>query len=220
MQAGKFRSRTGNLYQFSLFRPHAAIPGSDGHYGPRFLGELDPCLAACGEDLILRREDEVREPGVTHVLPDVLDRVELRRSWRQGYQPDVGWQVEFVGGVPARLIQYDDAMRAGCDLCGDLVEMPLHGGDIASWHDHGRAGAARRTDGAEYVGRLGALILGRRGSGAPPSPPSGDLGLLTNPGFILPPDLYRRADRERGLDQRQRAGETFSKASSACSFWA
>ena len=167
-------------------------------------------------------------------MPDVLDRVELRRSRRQGDQRDVGWQVELVGGVPTRLIQYDDAMRAGRDLGGDLVEVPLHGGGVATGHDHGRAGATGRTDRAEYIGRLGALILRRRGPGAPACPTPGDLGLLTNPVrsayaappgprsalTILPPDLYRRADRERGLDHRQRVGETFLKASSAYSFWA
>jgi hypothetical protein len=72
---------------------------------------------------------------------------------------------------------------------------------IASEHDHGRASAAGGTDGAEYEGRLDALIFGRQWPGY--------LVLLTNPDLILPPDLYRRTDWERGLDQRQRVGEAF-----------
>ncbi|MDE0811557.1 MAG: hypothetical protein OSB69_19890 [Alphaproteobacteria bacterium] len=57
----------------------------------------------------------------------------------------------------------------------------LHGGGIASEHYHGCAGAAGGTDGAEYAGRFGALILRRLWPGC--------LVLLTNPDFILPPDL-------------------------------
>jgi hypothetical protein len=69
-------------------------------------------------------------------------------------------------------------MRTGCYLRCDLIEMPLHGGGIASGNDHGRAGATGGTDGAECECRLGALIPGRRWLGY--------LVLLTNPGLILP----------------------------------
>ena len=90
-------------------------------------------------------------------------------------------------------------MRTGCYLRCDLIEVPLHSGGIASGHGHDRA--AGGTDGAEYEGQLGALIFGRQWPGY--------LVLLTNPDLILPPDLYRRTDWERGLDQRQRVGEAF-----------
>ncbi|MDA9975650.1 hypothetical protein N9F34_02345 [Alphaproteobacteria bacterium] len=75
-----------------------------------------------------------------------------RERGGQGDQRYVGWQVELVGGVPTRLIEQDDAMRTGCYLRCDLIEMPSHGGGIASGHDHGRAGTTGGTDGAEYEG--------------------------------------------------------------------
>ena len=56
--------------------------------------------------------------------------------------------------------------------------MPLHGGGIASGHDHGRAGATGGTDGAEYECQLGALIPGRQWLAY--------LVLLTNSDLILP----------------------------------
>ena len=56
-------------------------------------------------------------------------------------------------------------MRIGCYLRCDLNAMPLHGEDIASGHDHGRASAAGGTNGAEYEGRLGALIFRRQWPG-------------------------------------------------------
>ncbi|MDA9975717.1 hypothetical protein N9F34_02680 [Alphaproteobacteria bacterium] len=79
--------------------------------------------------------------------------------------------------------------------------MPLHSGGIASEHDHGRASAAGGTDGTEYEGLLGAFIFGRQWLGY--------LVLLANPGLILPPDLYRRADWKRGLEQHQCVEEVF-----------
>jgi hypothetical protein len=85
-----------------------------------------------------------------HIFPDVLNGIELRRSWWQGDQRYVGWQVELVGGVPTRLIEQDDAMRTRCYLRCDLIELPSHGGGIASGHDHGRAVSTVGTDGAEY----------------------------------------------------------------------
>jgi hypothetical protein len=54
------------------------------------------------------------------------------RQWDQRY---VGWQVKLVGGVPIRLIEQDDAMRSGFYLHCDLIEMPSHGGGIASEYD-------------------------------------------------------------------------------------
>ena len=117
-------------------------------------------------------------------------------------QRDVSWQVELIGGVPTRLVEQDDAMSPWRDLGGDLVEMPLHGSGVTARHDHRRSRAPSRENGAEDIGRLGTLILGRRWPGTPARPTPGYIDFLANPGFILPPDLYRRADRERGLDQR------------------
>lgn len=104
-------------------------------------------------------------------------------------------------------------MRTGFYLRCDLIKMPLHGGGIALGHDHGRAGDTGGTDGAEYEGRLSALILGHRWPGY--------IVLLPNPSLIPPPDLCRRADlRARPGSAPACRGSIFLKAFKACPFWA
>lgn len=99
----------------------------------------------------------------------------------------------------------------------DFVQVPLHGLGIATRQDKGGADTAIRTDGAKDIGGLGALIVGRRG---PRRLAPGDLLLLADPGFVLPPQLYLGAGREPGTEFRQHGGEPFLKASIAHSSWA
>ena len=42
------------------------------------------------DDVVVGIEDAVGQPVVAHELPDVLDRIELGRAWRQGENSDVG----------------------------------------------------------------------------------------------------------------------------------
>src|SRR3954462_9258077 len=51
----------------------------DGHDEPGLIRELVPRLAAVVEDVAVGGEDPVGDPVVAHVLPDVLDGVQLRR---------------------------------------------------------------------------------------------------------------------------------------------
>jgi hypothetical protein len=91
----------------------------------------------------------------------------------------------------------------------DFIEMPLHGVGVAPGQDEARADATRGTDGAEDIGRLGALVLGRRGPAAAFRPAPRELGFLADPGFILPPDFYVGVGREDGADLRQLGGKLF-----------
>ncbi len=63
---------------------------SDGHDFPRLIDELVPSCAAMVDEIVVGFEDAVGEPVVAHELPDVFDRVELRRFGRQGENGDVG----------------------------------------------------------------------------------------------------------------------------------
>ncbi len=98
--------------------------------------------------------------------------------------------------------------------------MPLHGLGVAAGQDEGGADATLRADGAEDIGRLGALIERRPRPGSPARPSPGDLGFLTDPRFVLPPNLYRGVGRELGADCLQRGREVFLKSSIASSFCA
>ncbi len=122
--------------------------------------------------------------------------------------------------MPSGLIDEEDGVGAWCHLGRDFIQMPLHGLCVAAGQDEGRPDAALGTDGAEDIGRLGTLVAGRPGPGSSWCPAPGDLVFLTDPRFILPPQLYLGIGRERGLDRFQRGGEVFLKSSMANSFCA
>jgi len=78
-------------------------------------------------------------------------------------------------------------MNTDCHLRRYFVEMPLHGLGVAAGQDEASADAALGTDGTEDIGRLRALILGRSRPAAALRPTPRELGLLADPGFVLPP---------------------------------
>ena len=96
--------------------------------------------------------------------------------------------------------------------------MPLHGLCVAAGENEACTHAPGRANGTEDPGRFGALILGGTGPCSASGPPPRELGLLADPGFIRPPDLYGHTGREGALDRVQLGGEAFLKASSAYSF--
>ena len=98
--------------------------------------------------------------------------------------------------------------------------MQVHRLGIAGRQDQGRALAILWADGAEDIGRCGALITGRAGAGATLCPSAGDLVLLADTSLVCEPDLYLVAvDRLLARDCVQTRGEVFLKSSiapSAC----
>ena len=96
--------------------------------------------------------------------------------------------------------------------------MQVHGDDVAKRQDQSGGLALGRTDGAEDVGRAGSLIERCAGTCSPSCPAAGNLVLLTNSGFVGPPDLYLDA-RLLGFDGLQTGGEIFLKISCSSGFW-
>ena len=142
------------------------------------------------EDCVIGSEDAVGEPVLAHEQPDVLDRVELRAFGRQRDDGDVGQHDEVMRQMPTGLIHQQHGVRTRCDGGGDLGQMQAHRGGVASRQHECRAPALAGADGAENVGRGGALILRCRRPRTMSGPPAGDLVLLTNPGFDGEPDFY------------------------------
>lgn len=70
-----------------------------------------------------------------------------------------GRNPEFLGTVPAGLIEHENCARAQCDLGGDLLEMKPHGCAVASRYHEGVATSAVGAHRTKQVGRLGALIV-------------------------------------------------------------
>ncbi len=111
--------------------------------------------------------------------------------------------------MPAGLIEEDDGMGLRFDDLGDFRQVESHGLCVAAGQDEASALALLGADGAEDVGRLGALIMARAGAGAALRPAPRDLVLLPDPRFVLPPKLYIGARREPGADRFQHGGEIF-----------
>ena len=69
----------------------------------------------------------------------------------QGQEGNVGGDLQLVRGVPTRLIEEQEGMRARAYPGGDLLQMQLHGLGVAVG-EHDGADAAFGTDGAEDIG--------------------------------------------------------------------
>lgn len=193
---------------------------TDGHDGPRLSDEAVPGGAAVIEDVLVGMEDAVGEPVVPHELPDVFDRVQFWRPRRQRQQRDVVGDAKVTGAVPTGLVEDDDGVGIGCDIAGDFFEVQRHRFGRAPGQDEGGAFSFPRTDGAEYVRRGGALILGCGRPGAAPRPSPGDAVLLADARLVLKPDLYPLIGADGRRDRCQRGGKVFLNVSSASGSWA
>ena len=109
-------------------------------------------------------------------------------------------------------------MGTRCHLERDFIKMPLHGLGVAVRQNEGRTDTTLGADGAEYIGRLCTLVLGSPGPTSPCCPSPRELGFLTDPCFVLPPEFYMGVGRERAADFCQRGGKVFLKSSMANSF--
>jgi len=178
-QLGQFGEPEGNSPQIyplpSSFSPerggdntkvHRSVPmrplaHSDGHDVPGLIDELVPCEAAVVDDVVVGFEDAVRQPVVAHELPYVLNRVELRASWRQRHQGNIGRHDQFGRTVPSGLIEQEDRMRARRDVEGDFLEVHAHRLAVATGHDDTGGLAFGGTDRAEQPCRGATLVLRR-----------------------------------------------------------
>src|SRR5215213_4439115 len=148
----------------------------------------------------------------TYGLPDVLDRVQLRRLGRKRHEGDVVRDPKSLRLMPARLVHQDEGMRPGCNRLRDLLQVHGHALGRAARQDKPCSFALSRADCSKDVGRRGPLVLRRCGSRAAFRPAPGDLVLLPNPRLIGEPDLDHLA-LSLGLRKLlQTGGEVFLKA--------
>jgi hypothetical protein len=122
--------------------------------------------------------------------------------------------------MPSGLIEYQNGMGARIDRRADFLEVLAHSLGIAPRHDEAGTLALGRADCPENVRPLRALIMRRPRPRSAPGPAPGDGVLLTDPGLVLPPQLYGGTGRERGFDRRQFGWEGFLKSTMAGSLWA
>src|SRR5689334_1835523 len=82
-------------------------------------------------------------------------------------------------------------MSPGRHLCADLAQMLGHGFAIHRRHDDGRSDGSIRTDGAEQIGGVVAIVAHRNRARPAGSPDVSQCALLPNSGFVLKPHLDR-----------------------------
>ncbi len=150
---------------------------------------------------------------MAQVLPDVLDRVQLRGPGGQKDHRDVLGDREGSGGVPPGSIEQQDGMGAICDGTGDLVEVKLHCLRVGERQRQGGSRATRRTDGAEKVGAFVALVSGLARPRSASRPLPHEAVLLADPGLVLEPDLDRLSTGDAGQVGAQGGREVFLNAS-------
>ena len=167
------------------------------------------------EDVSVGLEYAVAEIGLSQILPDVFGWIELRAGRRQWHEGDIGRWPELTRRVPSSLVEDQQRMCAGSNATANRVEVGLHGLGVGLRHDEGDAGVAARTDGAEHIGVLVALILGLARPRSLSGPLIDEAVLLTDPHLVLEPDLDRRFWGELGHDRRDLRGKVFLNAAIA-----
>ena len=104
-------------------------------------------------------------------------------------------------------------MGALGDGAGDLVEVKLHRLRVGEGQRQRGSLAASRTDRAEQVGALVALVGGLARPRSAPGPLPHEAVLLADPRLVLEPDLDGLARREAAQMGFQRGREVFLNAS-------
>ena len=166
------------------------IAHAEGHDGPGLSLQLVPCVTAMVDEGMDVVEHAVRQPVVADELPDILLRVQLGAFRWQRDDGDVVRHDELAREVPSGLIGQQQRMTFWGHVGGDRREVQVHHRGIAPGQDQTDGLALLGTDGAEDVGRGGALVGWRRRTTAAPGPAAGDLVLLANSGLVGKPDLY------------------------------
>lgn len=122
--------------------------------------------------------------------------------------------------MPTGLIEDNDGMGVRSDGPRDLLQVEAHGFAIAARQHQARALTLFGADGAEDIGRVGALIVPCAWSGAAFGPSAGDLVFLPDASLVLEPDFYGLALGLSGGNLCQCGGELFLNAATASASWA
>ena len=125
---------------------------------------------------------------------------------------------QFVGHMPHGLINNENSVSTRNYQRRYFIKMPLHRRGIAAGQNKGGADTALGACSAENPRRLCALIFGSSEPRSSCRPSPCEFCFLSNPRFVLPPNLYWCANRELAADLFQRAGKAFLKSSMSNSF--
>ena len=103
-------------------------------------------------------------------------------------------------------------MGFASDVFADLIEVQLHGLGVGDWQHQCCSRTALGTDGSEQIGVLVALICRQAWPCALLCPDAYPPILLSNPCFVLKPNLDRCTSWQVGYMGCERVGKVFLKA--------
>lgn len=167
-------------------RPRSEANGCDT---PRLGFKFAPSVATVGDDIFVVFEDAVREPVVTHELPEIFDGIEFRASWRQWQEGNIVGNDECSCCMPASLIKHENAVSVWADVCGDDFQMLCHGVAIGPRHDQASSFTVTGADRAKQPDRSCALIFWGTWPRPTLGPTPREFGFLPYAGFVLEPDF-------------------------------
>lgn len=157
------------------------------------VGEGVPGTAASIDNRVVVGEQLQAQKSLSQIQPDPFDRIEFRAIGRQSGQGDVVGDDEFLGAVPAGLIQdHDDVDIVGHGL-GEAFEKNRHGRGVGLGQDQTEGVAGFGRHGAEDVGRGKAPITQACGALAFGPPAMTKAAFLADPRFILKVEADRLA---------------------------
>ena len=152
------------------------------------------------------------EPVLAEILPDILDRVQLRGARRQEDRRDVVGDVELARRVPSGPVEDQNSVGALGDAARDFVEVELHHVGVGIGQHEGRPDAAGRADRAKQRGRCGSAGRQAAWPRSAPGPLPNLAVLLAEGGLVSKPDFDRRRLGQSFKMSLQRAREVFFKA--------
>src|SRR5215475_7040378 len=104
-------------------------------------------------------------------------------------------------------------MASGGDISRNGRKLQAHRCRVAPRQDQSDSLAFLRADGAEDVGRGGALVVRSGRPGSPQCPSASDLVLLADPRLVAKPDLYVAGiDTAFARNRRQHRRPSFFKS--------
>jgi hypothetical protein len=115
-------------------------------------------------------------------------------------------------GVPPGAIEQQHGVGAVLDMPADFIDVQLHGKGIGIGQRQTGALALGRTDGAEQIGILIALVSRLPGTGSALGPETDDAIFLADAGLVLEPDLDRPTLGKMTSMGLQRPWEVFLNA--------
>jgi len=199
-----------------LNRDLRPFPRSDGCHSARVVYEEVPGIAAGFHDVVVCLPHPQAQLVAPQVLPDIFDRVQLRRIRRQLDEGYIAGHFEIATRpMPPGAVDDKSRVRTWHHGFADLFKMLVHGVDIDPGHHQGRPCRACGADSTEDIGPGSPAITQSDGPGTAFGPEIRKRALLAHSGFILKPDFDRLAGGRLAYGLADDVSEVFLKEASA-----